>query len=516
MFWRPITTRLFGRGQRPGWVRTGAQIAAAATLAPGILVALTITTMAGSGARAAASSAVSVTVSGNELVTGTGSPLRLLGVNRSGTEYACAQGWGIFDGPSDSASMAAIASWDANAVRVPLNEDCWLGLNGVKSAYSGASYRSAVEDYVASLNQAGLVAILDLHWSAPGAQLALGQQQMADVDHSPSFWSSVADAFKSRPGVVFDLYNEPHDISWDCWLNGCTTASGWQAAGMQSLLNAVRSTGARQPVMVAGLNWGGDLSGWLAHEPADPINQLVAAAHIYSYSQCDTATCWNQTIAPTATVVPVVTGELGETDCAAGFINSYMSWADAHGVSYVGWSWNTASCRSGPALITSYSGAPTAFGSGYESHLSYVASSPTAGGPYVVDGSGGIDPAGSAGGPPLAAPETSASWPGTNIVRGAAALPDASGGYVLDGWGGVHPFAVGSNAMPLPATTSAYWPEQDVARGIALVSAGQTGYVVTAAGQAASFAVGAASSLPPLSTASMPAGAAGRAALVTS
>src|SRR2546422_3166294 len=52
---------------------------------------------------------------------------RLRGVNRSGTEYACAQGWGMFDGPSDSASVQAIASWKANVVRVPLNETCWLG-----------------------------------------------------------------------------------------------------------------------------------------------------------------------------------------------------------------------------------------------------------------------------------------------------------------------------------------------------------------------------------------------------
>src|SRR5437773_2341658 len=65
-------------------------------------------------------------------------------------------------------------------------------------------------------------------------------RQMADLDHSPAFWSSVASFFKNDHGVVFDLFNEPHDISWECWLNGCTTSDGtgtWQAAGMQTLLN---------------------------------------------------------------------------------------------------------------------------------------------------------------------------------------------------------------------------------------------------------------------------------------
>src|SRR5947207_5406200 len=106
-------------------------------------------------------------VQGNQLVDSTGHVVRLKGVNRSGTEYACAQGWGFFDGPSDSASVAAIASWKANVVRVPLNETCWLAINGVKPAYSGANYQRVISDYVALLNGAGMIAILELHWSAP-------------------------------------------------------------------------------------------------------------------------------------------------------------------------------------------------------------------------------------------------------------------------------------------------------------------------------------------------------------
>ena len=279
----------------------------------------------GAGPARAATTAPTVRVSGNRLVTGSGSPMRLVGVDRSGTEYACVQGWGIFDGPSDAASVASMASWHIDAVRVPLNEDCWLGINGVSSAYAGANYQQAIETYVSTLNAAGLVAVLDLHWSAPGTQPATGQQVMADADHSPAFWSSVATAFRSNPSVVFDLYNEPHDISWSCWLNGCTTSAGWRTAGMQNLLDAVRSTGATQPVLVGGLNWAGDLSSWLSYEPADPAHQLAASAHIYNFSQCDTSTCWAQTIAPVAASVPVVTGELGENDCAASFISSYMS-----------------------------------------------------------------------------------------------------------------------------------------------------------------------------------------------
>ena len=42
----------------------------------------------------------------NQLQNSAGNVVHLTGVNRSGTEYACIQGWGIFDGPSDDRSVA--------------------------------------------------------------------------------------------------------------------------------------------------------------------------------------------------------------------------------------------------------------------------------------------------------------------------------------------------------------------------------------------------------------------------
>ena len=123
---------------------------------------------------------------------------------------ACVQGWGLFDGPNDAASVQAIKAWATNAVRVPLNEDCWLGINGVPAAYAGSNYINAIVNYVNLLNQNGLYAILDLHWTAPGTTKATGQQPMPDQDHSPAFWSSVASTFKGNSSVIFDLFNEPY------------------------------------------------------------------------------------------------------------------------------------------------------------------------------------------------------------------------------------------------------------------------------------------------------------------
>src|SRR5256714_5754587 len=71
--------------------------------------------------------APAVHVQGNRLVDSAGRPVRLRGVNRSGAEYACAQGWGIFDGPSDSASVSAVAAWRADVGPLPLQRTRWVG-----------------------------------------------------------------------------------------------------------------------------------------------------------------------------------------------------------------------------------------------------------------------------------------------------------------------------------------------------------------------------------------------------
>jgi len=110
-------------------------------------------------------------------------------VNRNGTEYSCVHNAGIFDGPVDVASISAMESWGVNAVRIPLNEDCWLGINGAPAAYSGAAYQQAIKDYVGLLTSSGLHPILDLHWTAPGTALSTGARPMPDADHPPAFWS---------------------------------------------------------------------------------------------------------------------------------------------------------------------------------------------------------------------------------------------------------------------------------------------------------------------------------------
>ena len=317
-------------------------------------------------------------VSGNHLVNAEGQPVRLMGVNRSGTEFACIRGWGTFEGPSDAPSIQLIRSWHANAVRIGLNEDCWLDINGVPADYGGVKYQQTIVDYVNRLTSSGVYAIVDLHWSAPGTAPATSLRQMPDADHSVDFWRSVATTFADNPNVLFDVFNEPYGVDWDCWRDGCVYPGGpgtgpWQTVGMQSLVNTIRATGATQPILLGGLAFGNDLSEWPSHQPDDPLDQLVASVHVYPFNPCNDSACWDEQIAPLAARVPVVIGEVG-TDWTPPYSDAMalalMGWADEHRLSYLAWTWNT--WGGGDALLTNYAGESTTWGTDVKAHLARV------------------------------------------------------------------------------------------------------------------------------------------------
>jgi len=202
---------------------------------------------------------------------------------------------------------------------------------------------------------------------------------MPDAAQAIPFWTSVAQAFKDNNAVIFDLFNEPfperaghnQTAGWQCWLRGGSCAGiGYPVAGMQALVNAVRSTGAHNVILVGGLAYANDLSGWLSNRPADPGHNLAASWHSYNFNACSNLSCWTSVVAPVTAQVPLVAGEIGENGCTSSYISALMNWLDSQSASYLAWAWNADfPCSSGPSLITSYDGTPTRYGAGYRSHL---------------------------------------------------------------------------------------------------------------------------------------------------
>jgi hypothetical protein len=316
-------------------------------------------------------------VEGNQIVDADRNRLMLRGINRSGTEYMCVDNRGIFDGPDDEASVRAMLEWKINAVRVPLNESCWLGATGVSEDYSGEAYKRSIADYVELLHRAGIVPILDLHWAAPGDEPAHGLKPMPNLDNSPRFWADVARTFLDDDGVILEPYNEPFpasnadtDAAWECWRDGCEQAlrgSTYTAAGMQSLVTAIRDTGSRHLLLLGGVQFSNDLSQWLEHKPSDPVNNVAAAWHVYNFNECSNRDCWNEEAGSVWAEVPVVATEIGQSDCLGdSFLKPLMTYLDEKSSGYFAWSWNMSTEECEPRPISGGEGRPWFLITNYE------------------------------------------------------------------------------------------------------------------------------------------------------
>jgi endoglucanase len=325
----------------------------------------------------------------------TGRAVQLRGINQMagiGCTRTGPQG-GIIYGPSDRSSLSALAEWHVNAVRLTVDEDCWLGINGVPPATSGENYRSALTSYVHLLTSHHYYVVFDLDLNAPGSFVSQTEQAMADADHAVAYWQSVAAAFEDDPAVIFEPYNEP-DITtsdtdssdpWECWLDGCEATEvstarhvyqpfDWRIAGMQQLVDAIRGTGASNVITLSGLDLAADLSGILSHLPRDPDNQLAATFHNYGRSAAQNGgcgpSCWDTTIAAVAARMPVITDEVGEPDCQTSYVSAYLDWADAHGVSYFPWGWELWGCTGHAyGLLENWSGTPNSYGEAFFTHF---------------------------------------------------------------------------------------------------------------------------------------------------
>lgn len=357
------------------------------------------------GSRSPSSTAAEPVVRDGELLDArTGDPWVPRGVVWSSFETACAQGWGYSaldtlgppgDREAASAQADVLASWGVDTVRLPLNQDCWLGTRGapVSDAFTArtpAGYRAAVDTFVEVLNEHGLVVVLTLHSRKRIGSPAAGTLPMPDSE-SLAFWRAVAGRYAERPSVLFEAFHEPYsradaagrtvlDLDWACWRDGgCrapveddgvpvrTGGPTYDAQGMADVVAAIRQAGAPQPVLLPGPGRARDLADWPAWAPDD--DQLVATVHAGGSPDGTGAGagpgcgpgCWQRVLTPLADRVPLLTTELGPGDPLDGTAAEHLRWAADHGVGVLARTWVERPGDPG-ALVAELSGRPTAWG----------------------------------------------------------------------------------------------------------------------------------------------------------
>jgi len=307
-------------------------------------------------------------VVGTKVVNNKGEPVLLRGVNAAGLEWT-SDGQGHILKTVD----IAIKDWHADVIRLPLSQDRWFG-KAPEQTDGGKSYRALVQQAVDTCATQRCYIILDLHWSDCGQWGAnIGQHSLPD-SNSIAFWQDLAPVYANHPAVLFDLYNEPHDVSWNVWLDGgpiTDTPNGrrtgppkqFQAVGMQQLFNAVRATGAKNVVIVGGLDWAYDFSGILAgRQITDPNgNGVIYANHCYD-NKHDSVDTWIRNMEQASAKLPVMVTEFGGNSGPSHEVPSdnwllhVMRALDEHHWSWTAWDLHT-SAR--PNLISDWDYTPT-------------------------------------------------------------------------------------------------------------------------------------------------------------
>jgi hypothetical protein len=295
-------------------------------------------------------------VIGNTVCTADGRAHLFRGIDRPSLE------WSSAGEALSAADFALIASWGANVVRIALNQDFWLAA----SPLHDPSYPPLVDSAIAWAEAAGMDVILDLHWSDAGVlgscdPAVTGCQQLMPDANSLTFWSEVAARYRHDGRVLFELYNEPHDVSWDVWRSGGDTGAGWRAVGMQQLHDAVRAAGADNLVVIGGLNWGYDLSGVPTHRIVG--RNILYATHPYANARERAPRYWDLYWGFLTATDPVLVTEFGDFngDCSTDYLAAVLAYADAHAAGWTAWAWYPGGCTF-PALIDDWAGTPSAAG----------------------------------------------------------------------------------------------------------------------------------------------------------
>ena len=315
---------------------------------------------------------------GNKLLDATGKTVRLLGVNTASLE------WMATAPQLPRAVAVACDAWRANTIRLPLAQDTWFGFHPDQKGRdeSGARYRREVDAIVAMVAERRKYVILDLHRTNCNMWGPYITGCMADLN-SLVFWKDVASRYKDHPNVLFNLHNEPFQTTWDVWKNGGDVtiryrerdighqimfdqpegvplkSLTYKVPGIQKMVATVRGVGARNLIVIGGLDWAYELDGVVNGYAIDDCggNGILLDSHLYPCKELDG---WDRLVTVAADRYPILIGECGhygeapvkhewpQREPSTTWVPRLLDWVDRNGYHITGWDFHDTA---GPCLI---------------------------------------------------------------------------------------------------------------------------------------------------------------------
>ncbi|MCL2878599.1 MAG: glycoside hydrolase family 5 protein, partial [Treponema sp.] len=175
------------------------------------------------------------------------------------------------------------------------------------------------------------------------------------------FWKDAAVHYANNPAVLFGLLNEPHDVSWDVWLNGNNS----NYFGHQQLVNTIRALGANNIIVAGGLEYGYTLDGIAANNFSHILvdtpqgHGIMYDSHAYPWKDSKGFPTSATKVLCMADKAPILIGEFGiEEEGANGggdanktstvlqkpwYIQDILDWMELHDFNFTAWNFHPSS-----------------------------------------------------------------------------------------------------------------------------------------------------------------------------
>lgn len=295
-----------------------------------------------------------ISVEGKNFVNESGEAIVFRGVNSSDPAKL------YRDGKWEKAYFEEIKKWGATIVRFPVHPKDWRELGQDK-------YLALIDRGLKFADELGLYVIID--WHSIG-NLRTGMfykdSYKTDLSETYNFWRTIAERYNDNTTAAFyELFNEP--TTFNNRLGTCNW-SQWKEI-MEEIITIIRANGSPAVPLVAGFNWGYDLTDVIE----DPIRAegIGYVSHPYPQKKAKPwEEKWTSDWGHVANKYPLILTEIGF--CGADDPGAHVpvisdeSYGDAitayckeRGISYVVWvfdpDWS-------PMLFSDWSYSPTRFG----------------------------------------------------------------------------------------------------------------------------------------------------------
>lgn len=244
---------------------------------------------------------------GTTLYDAKGNPFIMRGINYP---YA----W--YKGQEDTA-IPAIARTGANCIRIVMGDG---------QQYSKTSL-AEIQKLLQLCKDNHLIAIVEAHD-------ATGSDNIQDLENAANYWMEMKDALiGNEDHVILNIANE--------W-GGAWDSSNW-AAGYQQVIPKLRNVGIKNTIMVDCAGWGqypkSIADAGQSVVQSDSEHNLIFSIHMYEYAGAYGAV-QNNIDSSLAVGAPLCIGEFGikHTNGPIDY-KTIMSYSQAKGVGYLGWSW---------------------------------------------------------------------------------------------------------------------------------------------------------------------------------